>query len=171
MKRTIGCSTPESKLVENPTVDDPTSNSSLKSSGSVKQEVNKAQCSSLCKFWHTAKWADEHPFEVTDDILQDNIIEIECECGNTFKRKLPKELVWEETDSNERELGTERCYEAKFTCNCPECIRELAFTCQAWEYPEGKLDMLNIICDHAIVLNEISDLDLNYPFIDYEEEI
>ena len=53
MKRTIGCSTPESKLVENPTVDDPTSNSSLKSSGSVKQEVNKAQCSTMCKFWRT----------------------------------------------------------------------------------------------------------------------
>ena len=51
-----------------------------------------------------AKWADEHPFEVTDDILQDNIIEIECECGNTFKRKLPKELVWKETDANERSL-------------------------------------------------------------------
>ena len=47
MQRTIGCSTPESKLVENPTVDDPTGNSSLKSSGSVKQEVNKAQCASF----------------------------------------------------------------------------------------------------------------------------
>jgi hypothetical protein len=47
MQRTIGCSTPEFKLVENPTVDDPTSNSSLKSSGSVKQEVNKAQCASF----------------------------------------------------------------------------------------------------------------------------
>lgn len=118
-----------------------------------------------------AKWADEHPFEVTDDILQDNILEIECECGNTFKYKLPKELEWEETDANERELGTERCYEAKFTCNCLECVRGLIFTCQAWEYPEGKLDMLNIICDHAIVLNEISDLDLKYPFINYEEEV
>lgn len=40
--RIIGCSTPESKLVENPTMDDPTGNSSLKSSGSVNQEVNKA---------------------------------------------------------------------------------------------------------------------------------
>ena len=48
--RIIGCSTPEFKLVENPTVDDPTGNSLLKSSGSVKQEVNKAQCSDLCKF-------------------------------------------------------------------------------------------------------------------------
>ena len=48
--RIIGCSSPESKLVENPTVDEPTGYSSLKSSGSVKQEVNKAQCSTLCKF-------------------------------------------------------------------------------------------------------------------------
>ena len=40
--RIIGCSTPESKLVENPTMDDPTGNSSLKSSGSMNQEVNKA---------------------------------------------------------------------------------------------------------------------------------
>ena len=47
MQRTIGCSTPESKLVENPTVDEPTSNSLLKSSGSVKQEVNKAQRASF----------------------------------------------------------------------------------------------------------------------------
>ena len=48
--RIIGCSTPESKLVENPTVDDPVRNDLLKSSGSVKQEVDKAQCSDLCKF-------------------------------------------------------------------------------------------------------------------------
>ena len=47
--RIIGCSTPESKLVENPTIDDPTGNSSLKSSGSVKQEASKTQCSDLCK--------------------------------------------------------------------------------------------------------------------------
>ena len=46
----IGRSTPESKLVENPTVDEPTGDSSLKSSGSVKQEANKAQCLTLCKF-------------------------------------------------------------------------------------------------------------------------
>ena len=46
----IGCSTPESKLVENPTADEPTGNCSLKSSGSLKQEVNKAQCATLCKF-------------------------------------------------------------------------------------------------------------------------
>ena len=46
----IGCSTPEFKLVENPTVDEPTGYSLLKSSDSVKQEVNKAQCSTLCKF-------------------------------------------------------------------------------------------------------------------------
>ena len=59
--RIIGCSTPEYKLVENPTVerrttrkcaamDDPIRNDSLKSSGSVKQEVNKARSSTLCKF-------------------------------------------------------------------------------------------------------------------------
>jgi putative transposase len=47
--RIIGCSTPEFKLVENPTMDDPIRNDSLKSSGSVKQEVNKAQSSTLCK--------------------------------------------------------------------------------------------------------------------------
>ena len=47
--RIIGCSTPESKLVENPTMDEPTGNGSLKSSGSVKQEVNKARSSTLCK--------------------------------------------------------------------------------------------------------------------------
>jgi transposase len=48
--RIIGCSTPESKLVENPTVDEPNNNAMLKSSGSVKQEVNKARSSTLCKF-------------------------------------------------------------------------------------------------------------------------
>ena len=45
--RIIGCSTPESKLVENPTADDPVRDDSLKSSGSVKQEVNKAQSTTL----------------------------------------------------------------------------------------------------------------------------
>lgn len=40
--RIIGCSSPEYKLVENPTMDDPIRNDLLKSSGSVKQEVNKA---------------------------------------------------------------------------------------------------------------------------------
>ena len=48
--RIIGCSSPESKLVENPTMDDPIRNDQLKSSGSVKQEVNKARSSTLCKF-------------------------------------------------------------------------------------------------------------------------
>ena len=56
----IGCSTPEYKLVENPTVerrttrkcgamDDPIRNDSLKSSGFVKQEVNNEQIN-LFKF-------------------------------------------------------------------------------------------------------------------------
>ena len=54
--RIIGCSTPEYRLVEGPTMDGPTvdgcstENSLLKSSVSVKQEVNKAQGSTLCKF-------------------------------------------------------------------------------------------------------------------------
>ena len=48
--RIIGCSTPESMLVENPTADDPIRNDSLKSSGSVKQEVNKVRSLTLCKF-------------------------------------------------------------------------------------------------------------------------
>ena len=48
--RIIGCSSPEFKLVENPTMDDTIRNDSLKSSGSVKQEVNKARSSTLCKF-------------------------------------------------------------------------------------------------------------------------
>jgi len=48
--RIIGCSTPEFKFVENPTMDGPIRNDSLKSSGSVKQEVNKARSSTLCKF-------------------------------------------------------------------------------------------------------------------------
>ena len=47
MQRMIGCSTPEFKLVENSTVDEPVINDSLKSSGSVKQEVNKAQRASF----------------------------------------------------------------------------------------------------------------------------
>ena len=46
----IGCSTSEFTLVENPTMDDPIRNDSLKSSGSVKQEVNKARSSTLREF-------------------------------------------------------------------------------------------------------------------------
>ena len=45
----IGCSTPESKLVEKPTVDDPIRNDLLKSGVSLKQEVNNEQ-TSLFKF-------------------------------------------------------------------------------------------------------------------------
>ena len=45
--RIIGCSSPEYKLVENPTTDIPIRNDLLKSSGSVKQEVNKARYASL----------------------------------------------------------------------------------------------------------------------------
>ena len=59
--RIIGCSTPEFKLVESPTaerrttrkcgaMDDILSDEGLKSSGSVKQEVNKVRSSTLCKF-------------------------------------------------------------------------------------------------------------------------
>ena len=48
--KTVGSSTTELKLVENPTMDDPIRNDSLKSSDSEKQEVNKARSSTLCKF-------------------------------------------------------------------------------------------------------------------------
>ena len=43
--KTIGCSTPESTLVDCPTVDDILSDEALKSSGRVKQEVNNGQAS------------------------------------------------------------------------------------------------------------------------------
>lgn len=42
--RMIGSSTAEFTLVENPTMDDPIGNDLLKSSGFMKQEVNKEQC-------------------------------------------------------------------------------------------------------------------------------
>lgn len=42
--RIIGSSTAEFTLVENPTMDDPIGNDLLKSSGFMKQEVNKEQC-------------------------------------------------------------------------------------------------------------------------------
>lgn len=45
----IGCSTPEFTLVEKPTVDDRLSNEVLKSSVSLKQEVNNEQ-TNLFKF-------------------------------------------------------------------------------------------------------------------------
>ena len=48
--RIIGCSTPEFTLVDYPTMDEPVRNDSLKSSGRMKQEVNKAQMATLCKF-------------------------------------------------------------------------------------------------------------------------
>ena len=48
--RIIGCSTPESKLEDCPTMDEPIRNDSLKSSDSEKQEVNKAHSSTLCKY-------------------------------------------------------------------------------------------------------------------------
>ena len=47
--RIIGCSTTEFTLVKNPTMDDPIGNNLLKSSGSMKQEVNNEQAS-LFKF-------------------------------------------------------------------------------------------------------------------------
>ena len=43
--RIIGCSTSEFTLVKNPTMDDPIGNNLLKSSGSMKQEVNNEQAS------------------------------------------------------------------------------------------------------------------------------
>lgn len=48
--RIIGSSTTEFTLVENPTMDDPIRNDLLKSSGSMKQEVNNEQNSILFKF-------------------------------------------------------------------------------------------------------------------------
>ena len=41
-RKQIGCSTPEFTLVDYPTMDDRLSNEALKSSGRLKQEVNKA---------------------------------------------------------------------------------------------------------------------------------
>lgn len=120
-----------------------------------------------------AKWADEHPHNTTEEKSKsDDIIEIVCnECGNLFKCRFPSEqLVWEELDANERELGTERYYEAKFICNCTECNKQLVFTCQVWEYPEGKIDYQDIVCDNAQVVSDTYDLELRPFEIESEDE-
>ena len=48
--RIIACSTPEFTLADYPPVDDRLGNEALKSSGRLKQEVNKARGSTLCEF-------------------------------------------------------------------------------------------------------------------------
>ena len=82
-------------------------------------------------------------------------MQIECNCGEIATIDLSKEkLKWEVVEADEREMGTERLYEANLTYNCPKDNNPISITLHVWEYPEGFANMQNIEVEDGQVIIE-----------------
>ncbi|MDE5940845.1 MAG: PIN domain-containing protein [Muribaculaceae bacterium] len=66
-----------------------------------------------------------------------------CKCEVEYEAR-DFDWQWEAEYSDEREMGTEICYECHDSIECPECEEQHDFTFQVWEYPMGMINMQNI---------------------------
>lgn len=82
-------------------------------------------------------------------------IKLECECGHNFDVDMAEITPeWDVVDADEREMGTESLHEAESVVQCPVCNKEITLTMHVWEYPEGILNMQEILAEGASVVEE-----------------
>lgn len=82
-------------------------------------------------------------------------ITIKCNNGHTIVVDLEEEHpVFEIVETEERQMGVEKCHEASITANCDVCKEEIAITLNVWEYPEGAFNHQEISVDKGEVIDE-----------------
>lgn len=75
-------------------------------------------------------------------------IKIQCNCGEVLTVDLDEvKPDWEIVETDEREMGVERLYEAMFDMDCNNCDETITITLHVWEYPEGFCNMDEILVD------------------------
>ena len=88
--------------------------------------------------------------------------------GNTLTIDLSDEaLDWEVVETDEREMGVERLYEAVLEKEVEGVDNSLEITLRVWEYPEGFANMQEIEVSEGDVIEEC---DLGQFVITYYEE-
>ena len=89
-------------------------------------------------------------------------ITIKCENGHVIVIDLEEVSPdFEVVETEEREMGVEKCYEAEFTETCDICEEEVTVKLSVWEYPEGVFNHQEITVDNGEVIDEC-DL---WPFV------
>ena len=95
-------------------------------------------------------------------------IKIELENGTNQTIDLAKEdLSWEVVETDEREMGVERLYEANLEKEVENQEDPLIITLRVWEYPEGIANMQEI---EAMGCTVIEECDLGQFVITYFDE-
>ena len=61
---------------------------------------------------------------------------------------------FEVVETQERQMGVEKCHEANITATCDECEDEIYVTLDVWEYPEGVFNHQEITVDEGEVIDE-----------------
>lgn len=93
--------------------------------------------------------------------MENKDIKVQCSCGEMMTVNLSQqELDWEIVEADEREMGTESLHEAEFEVECEHCHQILTITLHVWEYPEGFINMEEILVDGGELLEERSIGDL-----------
>lgn len=84
-----------------------------------------------------------------------NMIKVKCICGEEIDIDLTDtNLSWEIVETDEREMGTERLYEAEYEVDCCNCNETVSITFHVWEYPEGVCNDQEILVDGGELIEE-----------------
>lgn len=93
--------------------------------------------------------------------MENKDIKVQCSCGEMMTvNLLQQELDWEIVEADEREMGTESLHEAEIEVECEQCHQILTITLHVWEYPEGFINMEEILVEGGELLEERSIGDL-----------
>ena len=95
-------------------------------------------------------------------------IKIELSDGTNLTIDLAEEdLSWEVVDTDEREMGVERLYEAVLEKEIEGREEPVVINLRVWEYPEGIANMQEFESDDCTVIEEC---DLGQFVITYNDE-
>ena len=75
-------------------------------------------------------------------------------CGSTFEcdfNDYISDSDWDIVESEEREMDVERNYEATFDITCESCDETMSVTLNAWEYPSGSINTMQISINDEVI--------------------
>lgn len=82
-------------------------------------------------------------------------ITIKCQNGHIIVIDLEEVTPgFEVVETEEREMGVEKCYEAEITETCDTCEEDVTVNLSVWEYPEGVFNHQEITVDNGEVIDE-----------------
>ena len=89
------------------------------------------------------------------------VIQIELPSGQVIDIDLAEEeFSWEIVETEERQMGIERCHEAVLPYESSEKEEPVTITLRVWEYPEGIVNHKEIEVEGAELLSDVEGCDL-----------